>query len=139
VWVFPTRNFAGCLRKAQHQFFRHAASAALKGTQDSIKEAAFFFHLRGFIEGTAVRQDAIVQTNEENCAEFKSFGGVQCEQGGRVGVGDGILVGDERNIFEELIQRAVENSSARRMNRAHFPNVRCFRIHLQDVPVIYIF
>ena len=54
-----------------------------------------------------MRNDAIVKANDKDRAEFKSLGGVECEQGGRVGVCDRILIGDERDVFEKVIERAI--------------------------------
>ena len=97
-------------------FFRCAAPAALNGADQvelvlgardaHIKETALLFHPFGFVEGTAVRQDAIIQTDDEDHAELQSLGGVEGEKRGDIPFLDGVLVGDKRNILKEFIQRA---------------------------------
>ncbi len=53
-----------------------------------------------------MRNDAVIEPDDEDRAVLESFGGVEREQGGSVGVGERVLVSDERYIFKELIQRA---------------------------------
>ena len=53
-----------------------------------------------------MRQDAVIETDDEDRAEFESFCGMEGEQGGRVGIGDRILIGDEGDVFEEVIECA---------------------------------
>jgi hypothetical protein len=90
------------------------------GARDAdVKEAALFFHLFGIVERTAVRNDAVVETDDEDRAEFESLGGVEGEQGGAL-VGDGVLIGDERDVLEKLVQRARGVFVARRFKFCTF-------------------
>ena len=55
-----------------------------------------------------MRQNPVIQANDEDHLEFEPFGGVQGQQGGGViAFGQGILVGDERHRFKEIGQAAV--------------------------------
>ena len=89
--------------------FCHATSTALDGAYEiefifgacdaDIKETTFFFHLLRFIERTAMRKNAIIETDEKNHAELESLCGMEGEKRRDVALGDGVLIGDERDIL----------------------------------------
>ncbi len=60
--------------------------------------------------------------DDEDRAELQALGGVQGQQRGGIDVVlDGVLVGDQRHVFEEFIQRArSEYSRARRRSSCTF-------------------
>ena len=53
-----------------------------------------------------MRNDAVIEADDEDRAEFESFCGVKREQCGRVDICDRILVGNEGDILEKFLQRA---------------------------------
>ncbi len=53
-----------------------------------------------------MRQDAIVQPDDEDRSELQSLGGMQGQEGGHISFGDRVLIGDQRHILEKLVQAA---------------------------------
>ena len=54
-----------------------------------------------------MRQDAIVQADDEDRAELQALGRMQRQQRGGIDVVlNGVLIGDQCDIFKEVIQRA---------------------------------
>ena len=62
----------------------HQVQPVLGARDAHIEQAALLFHFLRLVERAAVRQDAVVQPDDEDDAELQPLGGVQRQQGGDV-------------------------------------------------------
>ena len=53
-----------------------------------------------------MRQDAIIQTDDEDRAKLESLGGMEREQGGDIALRDRILIGDQSYVLKKFVERA---------------------------------
>ncbi|MBM2843054.1 MAG: hypothetical protein HW404_891, partial [Anaerolineales bacterium] len=81
-------------------------SIASAGDPD-VEQAALLGHRFTVVEGAVVRQEPLVEADDEDRRELEPLGGVQRQQDGGVHIlGERVLVGDERHLFQE--HRQVE-------------------------------
>ena len=71
-----------------------------------VGEPAFLLHLVGLGERAHVREDALLDADEEHDGELEALGRVQRHQHDLIVVVEVVGVGHQRHLFEELVEHA---------------------------------
>ena len=89
-------------------FSAHQGERILRPGDADVKQAAFLRHFLRIVKRAGMRQDAVIQPDDEYPVEFQPLDRVQRHQGRAVRVfRDGVLIGDQRQVLEKFGDAAL--------------------------------